>query len=268
MSAGKKLGAISFLNAEPLVRPLEDGTIKHGHSLVRAVPSELAAMLVRGELDCALAPVAVLLDRPDFIPIPDVAIASRGAVASVLVFHNTPFEDLDTIWLDPVSRTSNLLVRILVDRWSSARCRFVLPDGDEAPPVERLPARTGRLVIGDQALALGRRIPPPAPCTDLGELWREKTNHPFTFARWIATDGDTAAELKDMTREARDWSLLHLHELIGPLAGKYGFPPELVDRYLRTNITYMHGPREQAGEREFFLLAKKLLKSQETPADV
>ena len=86
-----KLGTVPYLNAEPLVWPLANGIIKHNHSIIRALPTELVDKLNAGELDCAVAPVAAMLVNPDFVPIPGVAIASRGAVASVLIFHDDPF---------------------------------------------------------------------------------------------------------------------------------------------------------------------------------
>lgn len=259
MSEGPRLGSVSYLNAAPLIWPLENGKFDKPRKIVRAVPSEITRMLAASEIDCAVAPVAAMLDVPSLVPIPEVAIACRGPVASVLLFLNGTLENLETIWLDPASRTSNLLVQILRERASETACEFVMPEVDEAPEVESLYENTGRLIIGDRALRYSSDSEKKADFIDLGELWREKTNHPFTFARWIARNGDIAGELRDLVREARDWSMLHLHELVEPLAMEYDFDGGIVDRYLRFNITYMHGPREQAGEREFLTEAKKLL---------
>ncbi len=267
MSTGLKLGTVPYLNAEPLIWPFDHEVIEHPHTIIRATPSELVRMLVDGEVDCALAPVVCLLEHPDLIPIPNVAIACRGAVASVLLFHNNSFETLETIWLDPASRTSNLLVQVLRNQSSEKPCKYIIPDDNDAPPVDQLPDLTGRLLIGDPAISQSQQITSPTVFDDLGELWREKTNHPFTFARWIAKDGDTAALLREPVCNARDWSLLNLHELIEPLSKIYGFSPDLVDRYLRINITYMHGPREQAGQREFFIQAKKFLRERDKNHD-
>lgn len=259
--AGLRLGSVPYLNAEPLIRPLETGVIEHPHKITKAVPSELASKLVNGEIDCAIAPVVAVLENPRLVPLPDVAIVSRGAAASVLLFHNDPLGELETIWLDPASRTSNLLVQILRDKASADPCEFILPTEDEVPPILDLPKKHGRLIIGDSALAYGSEKDIPVDFSDLGALWRESTGHPFTYARWIARTGDIAAELTPLVREARDWSLIHLHELIDPLAEQHNFPAELVDRYLRQNITYMYGPREQAGGREFFSLAGKIIQT-------
>ncbi|HDS30388.1 MAG TPA: hypothetical protein ENN67_05020 [Firmicutes bacterium] len=253
-----KIGSVKYLNAEPLIWPLEHGEIGEPIKIKRSFPGELPNMLISGELDCAIAPVAVLLEHPDLVPLPDVAIASRGAVASVLVFHNVPFDGIETLWLDPASRTSNLLARILRSMSKKLSCNYVIPTEDEAPGINDLPSGHGRLIIGDAALAYSVDSEIKVQFTDLGLLWKEKTNHPFVYARWIAQNGDIAAELAGTVRESRDWSVLNLHKLIEPLAEKYNFPVSLVDRYLRTNITYMFGPREQSGENEFFRLAKKL----------
>jgi chorismate dehydratase len=256
-----KLASVQYLNAEPLVWPLEQHIIDHNHSIVKGYPGEIAGMLIRGEVDCALAPVAVLLDCPDLIPVPDVAIACRGAVASVLLFHNEPIQTLTTILLDPHSRTSNLLMRILRAKVSKTPCEFTFPDlndNDTLPDVTDLPEYTGRMVIGDQALLLGSQNSITEYITDLGALWKELTNHPFTFARWIARTGDIAAQLTGLLRDTRDWSVLNLHSVIDVIAEKHGFEPSLVDRYLRLNVTYMFGPREEAGMHEFFRLAKMI----------
>lgn len=258
--AGLKLGSVPYLNAEPLIWPLETGAVECPHSILRTIPRDLVDKLKNEEVDCAIAPVAAMLDHPDLVPIPDVAIGSRGAVASVLLFHDDPLEELEKIWLDSASRTSNLLVQILRNRASDKPCEFIMPEDNEAPPVVNLPSGQGRLVIGDPALSYASEASEQVGISDLGTLWKAETNHPFIFARWIARNGDIAAKLTPMMREARDWSVLNLHELVDPLAARYDFRTELVDRYLRINITYMFGPREEAGEKEFFRLARELPK--------
>jgi chorismate dehydratase len=254
-----KIGCVPFLNAEPLIWPLENGQIQHGFEIVREVPSKLVRKIGAGELDCALASSVALLDFPNLIPIPNIAISSRGAAASVLLFHNDPIGELDTIWLDPASRTSNVLVQILRDRSSHIECNFINPESETPPEIDSLPEKTGRLLIGDKALEVSNGPDAFTNFTDLGELWKEKTGQSMTFARWFAKSGDIAAELLPILSQARDWSLVHLPTFIDKLSIKYGFPTELVDRYLRNNICYMYGPREQAGERQFMTEAKNLL---------
>lgn len=259
MTNGLKIGCVPYLNAEPLIWPLENGQMQHGFEIIREVPSELVKKIGNGKLDCALASSVAALDYPALIPVPNIAIASRGAAASVLLFHNDPIGDLETIWLDPASRTSNMLVQILMDRASHNVCEFINPEINAAPEIDQLPMKTGRLLIGDMALRVSNGADAATNYTDLGELWKEKTGHPITFARWFARNGDIAAELLPILTQARDWSLMHLPTFVENLSEKYGFPTELVDRYLRINISYMHGPREQAGDRQFMTYARNLL---------
>jgi predicted solute-binding protein len=253
-----KIGAVPYLNAEPLVWPLEKKIIDHPHTLIKAEPSLLVKMLSTGEVDAAIAPVAAMIEHPGLVSIPDIAIACRGPVASVICFHNDPFTKLEKIYLDPASRTSNLLVQILRTQMSDKPCRFIMPE-DEPPSLANLPSMSGRLIIGDPALSYASEKSGSTGMSDLGQLWKEMTNLPFTFARWIARDGFIAGELTSLLKEVRDWSILNLHTLIEPLAERYDFRPDLVDRYLRLNITYMFGPREQNGEQEFFRLAKNIV---------
>ena len=259
MTGKYKIGCVPYLNAEPLIWPLENGQIQHGFEIIREVPSKLVRKIGMGELDCALASTVALMDFPNLVPVPNIAIASRSAAASVLLFHNDPIGDLSTIWLDPASRTSNVLVQILRDRSSHTKCKFINPEFGNPPEIDGLPEKTGRLLIGDKALEVSNGANAFTNFTDLGELWKEKTGHSMTFARWFTRSGDIAAELMPLLAQARDWSLVHLPLIIDNVSLKYGFPPELVDRYLRINICYVHGPREQAGERLFMTEAKNLL---------
>jgi len=121
-----------------------------------------------------------------------------------------------------------------------------------------IPPRTGVLIIGDRALTFLWKHQRQAGFTDLGELWKERTNLPFTFAMWIAKDGDTGASLAPLMREARDWSLLHLNEMLDPLAARYGFEASHIDQYFRRNVTYLFGPREQEGLKRFFEMVEGL----------
>lgn len=258
MNEDIKLGAPGFLNSEPLIWPLEKGIISDNYQIVRETPASLSELLVQGAIDCAIAPVVTLLKYPYMIPIPEIAIACRGVVSSVLLIHNEPIDTLKTIWLDPSSKTSNLLIQVLMAKLSKSPCQFVYPDPEnDISSASNLPEYTGRLIIGDAALAYGLKNGFET-ATDLGALWKKETNLAFVFAFWIARNSDIAAKLTGVLKEARDWSLKHLHEIIEPLSSKYNFPVDFVDKYLRQRITYVYGAREEAGLNAFTLEIKKL----------
>ncbi|MBC8068621.1 MAG: dehypoxanthine futalosine cyclase, partial [Deltaproteobacteria bacterium] len=110
---------VSFLNARPLVAGLRAAPPldEHGAPLFEvheALPSACAIALEEGRCDLALVPVATLLDHPDWEVVPDLAIACRGAVQTVLLVAERPLAELERIHLDAASRSSALLLRVLL----------------------------------------------------------------------------------------------------------------------------------------------------------
>ena len=69
-----------------------------------------------GRCDVALVPVAALLDHPEWEVVPEVAIACRGAVQTVLVVADARSSSSTRIFLDAASRSSALLLRVLLQR--------------------------------------------------------------------------------------------------------------------------------------------------------
>jgi predicted solute-binding protein len=113
------------------------------------------------------------------------------------------------------------------------------------------------LVIGDNALfadheALG------LDKVDLAEEWVGMTGLPFVFAFWAGRPGAAAPDDVAALNEARDRGVAHAAQV----AERY-FPgdPMKVRRgaeYLRENVKYDFGEREQAGLRMFYTLAAAL----------
>jgi predicted solute-binding protein len=113
------------------------------------------------------------------------------------------------------------------------------------------------LVIGDNALfadheSLG------LDKVDLAEEWVGMTGLPFVFAFWAGRPGAVAPGDVTALNEARDRGLADPERV----AARY-FPgdPAKVRRgaeYLRENVKYDLGEREQAGLRMFYTLAAAL----------
>ena len=97
MMARIRLGAVSFLNARPLVDGLERST---RFAVEFDVPSRCAARLHAGEVDLGLIPSVEYLRDPSYRDVPGLAIASRGPVASVAIFTKRPMHDVRIIALD------------------------------------------------------------------------------------------------------------------------------------------------------------------------
>ena len=255
-----RLGAVEYLNARPLVY----GLMRSPRFDLRFdVPSECARLLHANVIDVGLIP-SIEYARGAYCIAPDVAIVSRGPVASVGLFTRKPIADVRSIALDTSSRTSVALVRVLCARAFSIRPSLA----DYAPDLDAmLAACDAALVIGDNALFLGDPRPPgahalkgdpPGPGIqkiDLGEVWTAMTGLPFVYAFWAgrsgALVGDEVAEL----RRARDGGVCHTEELAREYFSGAPDRQPVGAAYLRDNIKYDLGADERAGLELFYQYA-------------
>jgi len=244
-----RLGAVSYLNARPMVYGLE--LQSDLFALRFDVPSKCAALLHEGSIDVGMIPVIEYLRGPDYRIVPDVAIVSDGPVASVALFSTKPVEQVRTIAADTSSRTSNALLRILCVELFGIDPGFVPAPPDVPAMLRRC---DGALVIGDPALFYD-----PAASgvikTDLGEAWTRLTGLPFVWAFWAGRPGVVAPHAVTALLRARDRGVAASDEIGAGYCG-----PEraaLAQAYLRENVSYSLGDREQAGLRRYYDLAEQ-----------
>src|ERR1022692_1673869 len=102
-----RVGSVRYLNAVPLTRGLEE-------EIHFDVPSKLATMLQRDELDAALVSVTEVLFNDRYDVLDGIAIASLGEVKSVLLAHRKPLSEATEIFCDTASLTSVQLLRVLL----------------------------------------------------------------------------------------------------------------------------------------------------------
>src|SRR5213082_1943719 len=90
-----RISAISFLNTAPLMWDFEHGEraceLAQQFEISYTVPSLCAEALRAGEADIGIIPAIAFQSIPDLAIIPDVAIAARGAVRSILLVSKLPF---------------------------------------------------------------------------------------------------------------------------------------------------------------------------------
>ena len=249
-----RLGAVGYLNARPLVYGLETAP---GFALRFDVPSRCATLLHEDAVDLGLIPSIEYLRPPagagardGYRIVPDLAIASRGPVASVALYTGKAIEDVRSIVIDTSSRTSVALLRVLC-----ARAFRIQPEIRPHPPAldAMLATADAALIIGDNALFLegGRDVQK----IDLGDAWTRLTGLPFVYAFWAGRPGVLAAAHMARLREARDEGAARPREIA---ASAYPDAPErqaIAARYLRDNIKYTLGPDERAGLDLFFKYA-------------
>ena len=245
-----RIGAVPYLNARPLTDWLEG---RPGLRITRAAPARLWTGLGGRRLDWALLPAFEAASHPGLFGAEGVAIGSDGPVRSVLLYcrRGQP-ERIRTLALDPASRSSNALVRILLAERYGARPRLA--------PAARADAV---LAIGDRAL---KGLPGKwTRVLDLGLEWKRLSGLPFVFAFWAARRRDPAgaALLRSSARHGRS-RLAQIARQEGP---PLGIPAVLARPYLRTAIRFGLGAREKDGLRAFLALCRshRLLRNPREP---
>src|SRR5579863_1448460 len=125
------------------------GELRRDYRVDYTLPSTCAELLTKGMADIGIIPVAAYATIPDLVVIPDVAIASHGAVRSILLIGNVPVDKMKRVAVDTSSRTSVALLRILFEKFYGAKPELV-------PMEPKLKAMLkdcdSGLVIGDPAL--------------------------------------------------------------------------------------------------------------------
>jgi chorismate dehydratase len=235
-----RVGSVSYLNAAPLVRGIED-------EIVLATPSRLAEMLQRDELDAGLVSITEVLFHDRYDVLDGMAIASLGEVQSVFLAHRRPVEEAKEIFCDPASLTSVNLLRVLLAE------RGLKPEFKPLPDYAGAVGLDYVLLIGDAALDFVRASP-PHEIMDLGAAWLELTRLPFVYAVWALRRGVENAQLRRQLREARDFGLDTLDSII---RSRTEYDYDFRKDYLGWHIHYHLGADEKRGLAKFIELLRK-----------
>ncbi len=235
-----RVGSVSYLNAVPLTRGVED-------QVLFATPSELAEKLRRDELDAGLVSVVEVLFNDRYDILDGIAIASLGEVKSVLLAHRRPLEEVREVHCDTASLTSVELVRVLLAE------RGLKPEFKPLPSYDFAALPDYALLIGDRALdlLLGSH---EHEIWDLGAAWFELTNLPFVYAVWALRRGLENAALRRQLREAHDFGLDTLEHII---SARSDYTYEFRKDYLGWHIHYHLGSDEKRGLARFMELLRK-----------
>jgi len=235
-----RVGSVRYLNAAPLTRGLED-------EIIFAVPSELAKMLQRDELDAALVSITEVLFNDRYDILDGTAIASLGEVKSVLLAHRKPIEDAREIFCDTASLTSVNLLRVLLAE------RGLKPEFKPLASYDFKALPDYALLIGDPALDFVFSQH-EHEILDLGAAWFEMTALPFVYAVWALRRGMENSQLRRQLTEARQFGLDTLDHLI---QNRTEYTEDFRKDYFGWHIHYHLGSDEKRGIAKFIELLRK-----------
>jgi chorismate dehydratase len=277
-----RIAAIDFLNPAPLMwdfdHPPQSDELRRRYAVDIMMPSQCAQRLAEGTADLGLVPVAAYATITDLLIVPGCAIASKGAIRSLLlvVKESVGIAGLRTIAADTSSRATLAYLHILLRRyWTSEASVF-----QHRPHLDAmLEQADAALLIGDPALlaledgeARERRTGERLLYVDLAEEWRRQTGLAWVSAVWAvradALCGDRVlrrALLRDLLR-SRDAGLANREMLVTEWSRRLPLPAATVRSYLNENIHYLLDDECIRGLQGFFELAAECGVLPEAPA--
>ena len=240
-----RIGSISYLNVRPLIYGIED-------RVTATVPARLAELLHQKQFDVGIVPIAEVLRHDQYDILDSIAIGANGPVRSVLLFHREPIAKLQRIAVDPASRSSVMLLRILL------RLVYQIePEFYPRPADAKLSEHPAMLVIGDTAIrySLGNDTATTG-VLDLGAAWREFTGLPFVFAVWAGQRGVfNDAGLRNLLLTAKANGRAHIDEIV---RNSTEATPEFRRDYFTNSIRYDLGAPEKQAVKTFQRYAVEL----------
>jgi chorismate dehydratase len=271
-----RISVVQYLNTVPLVCGFTHGPLRGKYELSFTVPSQCAEALRTGAADVAIIPAIeyqrIVSQGIGLTILPDLAIASKERVRSLLLISKVPIRQARRIALDRSSRSTQALVKILAARRWQIAPEFFEADPD---PAVMLANTDAALIIGDAALRIAiaaENKVAPGPAGELlttgatagmpgvGDLhiydvvkeWWHLTEKPAVLAVWAARNEVITAELTADFLASRDFGLAHLPEICAEAAQQLHLPEPELRLYLEKNIDYTLDGENLQGLLRFF----------------
>ena len=273
-----RVSIVQYLNTAPLVWGFTNGPLRGKYELSFTVPSQCAEALRTGAVDVAIIPAIEYQRIPGLVILPDLAIASKERVRSLLIISKGPIRQARSIALDSGSRSTQALTRILCDRrWC------IVPEFFEAEPnaEEMLKAADAAMVIGDAALRIavaaeakmvagrdgewvcdgdtaGIRCAGRLHIYDVVKEWWHLTEKPAVLAVWAGRPEVVTSELTEDFLASRDYGLRNVNEICAEAAGRMRLPERELRLYLQKNIDYSLDEENLKGLLAYFHYSDRL----------
>jgi predicted solute-binding protein len=273
-----RISIVQYLNTAPLVWGFTNGPLRGKYDPSFTVPSQCAEQLRTGSADVAIIPAIEYQRIDNLVILPEMAIASKKQVRSLLIIAKKPIEQVKSFALDGSSRSTQTLTRILcLEKWKIA------PEFFQSPPdlCAMLQQADAALLIGDPALRIAVGIEkdswPGAEgqtvCRavtlgitsseflyvyDVVGEWRSLTGLPAVLAVWAARRDIATPDVAADFLASRDFGLSRIPEICFDAARELELPARTLESYLRHNIDFSLDEENRRGLELYFDYAQKL----------
>ena len=228
-----RLALVNYLNTLPFMEGLKRKTSETRLEIFPVIPSQCAVLYEEGKVDISLCPIGALSDLPPYNVWGHYCIGADGDVGTVMLLSKVPLEEITSVRFDDHSRTSNLLLQILANRYWKKEWDFYFSSDDALSK--------SCLMIGDKVFKNRAEYPYQY---DLAATWKALTGLPMVFAVWIARP-EVPVALLDQLDEAFSKGMEFIaHEHNGLEAWQRD--------YLLHNISYTFDKEKREAMQLFF----------------
>ncbi|MCR8556805.1 menaquinone biosynthesis protein [Mucilaginibacter sp. BJC16-A38] len=219
MNTKIRISAVSYTNTKPFLYGIEHSDIINKIDLSLDMPSDCAQKLIDDKVDIGLIPVVAILSLPRWEIVSDYCIGASGPVNSVFIFSNCEIHEIKTLQLDPESRSSNNLARVLLKNYWKTDHQMIENASDYAASND---LHTAFVQIGDRTFGKKQQY---KYVYDLAGEWQEFTGLPFVFAAWVANK-PIPADFMDEFNRSMKLGLDHRADLLKELPQRADFDLE------------------------------------------
>jgi chorismate dehydratase len=269
---------VQYLNTAPLVHGFTHGPLHGKYDLSFTIPSQCADDLRDGRADIAIIPAIEFQRIEGLVVLPDLAIAAKKRVRSLLIVSRKPMAEVKSIALDRSSRSTQALTRVLCAEHWRIEPQYLEKTLAVSTMLENVDAA---LLIGDPALRLAISIANYASLGAAGELlcnaekagifttgilhvydvvqeWRRLSGLPAVLAVWAGRREAITPEVIADFAASKEYGVANIAEISADASHELGFPASELVNYLRENIDFTLDAENLAGLELYYCLAAKL----------
>lgn len=242
-----KLGSVPFLNAKPLIYPLENGLVENDFQISYHDPSLLSVKLFKRKVDVGLIPVAEFLKRSEYIALPSLSISSYGKVDSVVVLSRDEMKSVRNVAVDSRSQSSTALLKIIFEVFFGKTPKYITKVADK----NFLDGVDAGMLIGNSGLQAVHSEQNGLNVNDLGEIWTQHTGLPFVYAVFALRKSYDIGKGLDSLLISRDKGLELIDEIAEKESKNLGISIDQCREYLSERIMYDLDEKKVEGLLEY-----------------
>jgi chorismate dehydratase len=243
-----KISAVSYTNTKPFIYGIQRTDFIDKIDLSLDNPTDCAQKLIDDVVDIGLIPVAAIVNMPYWEIVADYCIGAVGAVNSVFIFSNCDIKDVKHLQLDPQSRSSNNLAKVLMKNFWKINPELIVDANDYTKSTD---PETACVLIGDRTFGQKGKY---KYVYDLAEEWQKFTGLPFCFAAWIANKPIPKEFIAEFNQVLK-FGLDHRAEVIKELPARNDFD---LEDYLMHKLDFDLTPGKKEAMNLFLKYIKEL----------